>query len=108
MSPPHDSGQGHSEPWVPEEPSPSGADTPAPHLVPMVVSEWERSQTEDGAVETLPQRLAIPRAAVTIKADEQRSRERVRRFVEAWRWLSRRRRRHTTSPGFSVYESDRH
>jgi hypothetical protein len=119
-------------PWVPDDPDgtalerrlnganlpggqrsrrtaePVAAATPAPPAaVPVVISEWELIEDADGAVDTKPRLLAVPRAAVTVKDDDPPGRERVRRFVEAWRWLIAARAQ-IKSAGLSAEESDRY
>jgi hypothetical protein len=75
--------------------------------MPVVVSEWELVEDADGSVETKPRLLAVPRAVVTVKDDDPPGRERVRRFVEAWRWLIAARAQ-IESAGLSAEESDRY
>ena len=113
-------------PWVPDDPegraTPAGSylvDTPGPvhprsghpppltGQMPVVVSEWELTDQGDGMVKARPRLLAVPRAAVTVKDDDASGRERVRRFVEAWRWLIAARAQ-VQSVGLSADESDRY
>ena len=75
--------------------------------MPVVISEWEQVEDADGAVDTKPRLLAVPRAAVTVKDDDPPGRERVRRFVEAWRWLIAARAQ-IKAAGLSAEESDRY
>jgi hypothetical protein len=103
-------------PWVPDDPE-SGAPehvppatpprSPSPALMPVVVSEWELAHGPAGDVKARPRTLSVPRAAVTVKDDDAPSRERVRRFVEAWRWLVAARSQ-IQSTGLSADESDRY
>jgi hypothetical protein len=111
-------------PWVPGEPDgpaadgfplpalpvpaqPGAARTAPPGAMPVVVSEWELAEDGDGAVKARPRLLSVPRAAVTVKDDDAPARERVRRFVEAWRWLIAARTQ-IQSAGLSADESDRY
>src|SRR5262245_38695517 len=111
-------------PWVPGEPDgppaegflqpaqpvptqpPGAARSAPPGAMPVVVSEWELAEDGDGAVKARPRLLSVPRAAVTVKDDDAPARERVRRFVEAWRWLIAARTQ-IQSAGLSADESDR-
>lgn len=79
--------------WVPEEMEPDGGWAPAPDIMPLLVSEWERSDDQGGGGEARPQRLTTPRSVVALKDDTYSGRERVRRFVQAWRWLNELRQR---------------
>jgi hypothetical protein len=88
---------------VPALPSP-GARGPG---VPVVVSEWELTEGGDGSLTSRPRLLAVPRSAVTVKDDDAPGRERVRRFVEAWRWLIAARAQ-IQRAGLSADESDRY
>ena len=112
-------------PWVPDDvvgpatvaPPPSPPDTgaarawlgtpPAAGPMPVVVSEWELAHEGDGTAKARPRLLAVPRATVTVKDDDAAGRERVRRFVEAWRWLIAARSQ-VQSVGLSADESDRY
>jgi hypothetical protein len=80
---------------------------PGRGTMPVVVSEWEQTEDGDGGVKTRPRLLSVPRAAVTVKDDDPSARERVRRFVEAWRWLVNAREQVETT-GLSADESDRY
>jgi hypothetical protein len=130
-SPPAEQGQ----PWVPDEPAeldptrdgPGGQSTsgarlpagtalarhrpgeapPATGLTPFIVSDWELTEEADGTLRARPRLLSVPRAAVTVKDDDAPSRERVRRFVEAWRWLIAARSQ-IQETGLSADESDRY
>ena len=91
------------EPWVPDEAAPASGWPPAPNAVPLIVSEWERASDEgatnsrgsggsdsgggSGSARARPRRLTTPRPAVALKDDLPSSRERIRRFTAAWRWL---------------------
>ena len=103
-------------PWVPDDPDAGAPEqlppaapsrSPAPALMPVVVSEWELSHGPTGSVKARPRTLSVPRAAVTVKDDDAPARERVRRFVEAWRWLVAARSQ-IQSAGLSADESDRY
>lgn len=113
-------------PWVPDDlgehatvappsPPPDAAGAarawlgtpPAAGPMPVVVSEWELAHAGDGTAKARPRLLAVPRAAVTVKDDDAAGRERVRRFVEAWRWLIAARAQ-VQSVGLSADESDRY
>lgn len=80
---------------------------PAAGPMPVVVSEWELADAGDGTAKARPRLLAVPRAAVTVKDDDASGRERVRRFMEAWRWLIAARSQ-VQSVGLSADESDRY
>ena len=112
------------QPWVPGVPDAvSGESYPAAALpvpeasgyppgpgrgtMPVVVSEWEQTEDGDGGVKSRPRLLSVPRAAVTVKDDDPPARERMRRFVEAWRWLVAARDQVETT-GLSADESDRY
>ena len=74
--------------------------------MPVVVSEWELSHGPTGASRLAPAPSPSP-GAVTVKDDDAPARERVRRFVEAWRWLVAARSQ-IQSAGLSADESDRY
>ena len=112
------------QPWVPGAPDTAAGETfpvaalpvpessgyppgPARGAMPVVVSEWEQTEDGDGGVKSRPRLLAVPRAAVTVKDDDPPAGERVRRFVEAWRWLVAAREQVETT-GLSADESDRY
>jgi hypothetical protein len=100
--------EGFPQPVPPVPAQPAGAARPVPPgAMPVVVSEWELTEDGDGAVKARPRLLSVPRAAVTVKDDDAPARERVRRFVEAWRWLIAARTQ-IQSAGLSADESDRY
>jgi hypothetical protein len=77
-------------PWTPDEAEPLEGWPPAPGAIPMVVAEWEPAGGGGSAgAGARPHPRSVPRAAVSCKDDAAHGRERLRRFVAAWRWIER-------------------